>query len=164
MTIRFATVSDLDIMYEISMELHLSDEYVLKIPSAYLEKYVKNYEISSKNLARYKRLRSQRLKTANYSAWVAEENGKILGYISGDRIDNTFKIHSLFVRTSAQNKGVGTALLRKLLLQTRSAISHELEVLEINTNAQRLYKSFGFDVIQKTSRTFYGLDLQTMRR
>lgn len=52
----------------------------------------------------------------------------------------------LYLRTAAQGQGIGAAVLRDLLAQARAASRGvELQVLKVNTGAQRFYAWHGFE-------------------
>jgi GNAT superfamily N-acetyltransferase len=82
-------------------------------------------------------------------ALVAEDDGKPLGFlfcILGDRGRKTAHISDFYVRPEARSKGVGKALLAKVIEPAREAgLDHvSLEVLVHNTDARRLYDRLGF--------------------
>ncbi len=74
--------------------------------------------------------------------WVAEEGGQLLGYLArkGSYIDR------LYVRPSAQRKGVGLALLRKA--QELSPGGLELHTHQENAKARRFYEKHGFEAVR----------------
>src|SRR5262245_14765363 len=74
--------------------------------------------------------------------WVAEEGEQILGYLArkGSYIDR------LYVRPSAQRKGVGLALLRKA--QELSPGGLQLHTHQENTKARRFYEKHGFKAVR----------------
>ncbi len=87
---------------------------------------------------------------------VAEENGKIFGFIFGHKIDKSVDILTFSVHPYTQGKGVGRALLEHFLNLVRSLDIDEvlLDVRVSNTRAIMLYEKFGFSIIH-TRKNFY---------
>ncbi len=86
--------------------------------------------------------------------WVAEEDGKIVGFLAGD--GNWFSkregkvvgaIHELVVLPEYRNKGIGKALVQKALeyFKSRGLDRAELWVGDENKQALEFYKSLGFE-------------------
>ena len=76
--------------------------------------------------------------------WVhVFENMEITGFIARDQS----MIYSLYVIASARQKGIGKALLNHA-----KSISHELTLWTFvaNENAQKFYKSAGFNEVERT--------------
>lgn len=91
------------------------------------------------------------------SVLVAEEDGVLIGYAEfgkigvnypiKDKAENDQILSRLFVLDEYQNKGIGKALLDKMLAckQMQMAGKIYLDVSKNNEGAQRLYKSYGFE-------------------
>jgi len=86
--------------------------------------------------------------------WVAEEDGKIVGFIASD--GNWFSkregkvvgaIHELVILPEYRNKGIGKALVQKAIeyFKSRGLDTAELWVGDKNTQALEFYKSLGFE-------------------
>jgi len=86
--------------------------------------------------------------------WVAEEDGKIVGFIASD--GNWFSkregkvvgaIHELVILPEYRNKGIGKALVEKVIeyFKSRGLDTAELWVGDKNTQALEFYKSLGFE-------------------
>lgn len=86
--------------------------------------------------------------------WVAEEEGKIVGFIASD--GNWFSkregkvvgaIHELVILPEYRNKGIGKALVQKAIeyFKSRGLDTAELWVGDKNTQALEFYKSLGFE-------------------
>jgi [ribosomal protein S18]-alanine N-acetyltransferase len=77
---------------------------------------------------------------------VAESGGQILGLIVARCIDKEWELENVAVRPSARRRGLGRALVERLLQLARegSAARIFLEVRESNTPARRLYSQLGF--------------------
>ena len=77
------------------------------------------------------------------------------------------EIHTVGVHPEAQGRGIGRALLRRLLADAdRAGAVVFLEVRTDNVIAQRLYRAEGFQVIGTRKRYYRpsGADAFTMRR
>ncbi|MGK0689078.1 MAG: GNAT family N-acetyltransferase [Aquificaceae bacterium] len=86
--------------------------------------------------------------------WVAEEDGKIVGFVASD--GNWFSkregkvvgaIHELVILPEYRNKGIGKALVEKVIeyFKSRGLDTAELWVGDKNTQALEFYKSLGFE-------------------
>lgn len=86
--------------------------------------------------------------------WVAEEDGKIVGFVASD--GNWFSkregkvvgaIHELVILPEYRNKGIGKALVEKVIeyFKSRGLDTAELWVGDKNTQAFEFYKSLGFE-------------------
>ncbi len=85
------------------------------------------------------------------------ENGATpLGYIVGRAVIDQGEILNLGVTLSARRRGIGTALVRRLLedFGRRGVVSAFLEVRESNLPAQQLYESFGFAAVGRRPRYY----------
>ena len=74
---------------------------------------------------------------------VAEVNGAVQGFVAYSDTELTW----LYVHPQFYQKGIGRALVRHAITDSTSAL--ELEVLENNTPALKLYLAEGFEVIQR---------------
>ena len=84
------------------------------------------------------------LKQANY--YVAEDDGKIIGFAGFWLIIDEAEIMKVAVRKSERGKGVGNALLIAIIddAAMMGAKTILLEVREGNTPARKLYEKHGF--------------------
>ncbi|PTD94653.1 ribosomal-protein-alanine N-acetyltransferase [archaeon SCG-AAA382B04] len=91
--------------------------------------------------------------TKNYEYfYVAKENGEVIGYILGGKINQKeFKLISLAVQPQHQGKKVGTKLLKKFLKNIKKEHPYliSLEVRKSNQKAKKFYKKFGFKEVRK---------------
>lgn len=89
-----------------------------------------------------------------HTEFLAEENGKIVGFIGGniEKKSEFYKtcrigaIYDLFVEEKYRGKGIGTRLIKKfvLWLKTNKIRLIELDVSPKNEAAVKLYKNLGF--------------------
>lgn len=79
--------------------------------------------------------------------WVAEEEGRVVGFagVSGSELTH------LYTDPSAQNRGVGTALLDHV--KDRRPERLELWVFQRNNGARRFYERHGFELVRLTAGT-----------
>lgn len=73
--------------------------------------------------------------------WLAESEGKPMGYLSGVQLGKTLGIEEVAVLPAYRRMGIARALLAKALASEQGAV---LSVSESNRPARALYKSFGF--------------------
>ena len=87
---------------------------------------------------------------------MAENGTTPLGYIVGRAVVDQGEILNLGVTLSARRRGIGTALVRRLLedFGRRGVVSAFLEVRESNLPAQQLYESFGFAAVGRRPRYY----------
>ena len=81
--------------------------------------------------------------------WVCENNHKIIGFIIGIKLSEFIgKILMISVSDIYQNKGIGSGLLRNLLIEliNQNIKKVELEVSTKNLKAIKFYKKHGFEV------------------
>ena len=97
---------------------------------------------------------SQGLYMNIYNTWreafiIAEENGRIIGFVAGVISENqSARILMLAVRTEFRCRGIGTMLVNSFMNATvmKGLRSVHLEVRKSNASAIRLYTRFGFQI------------------
>lgn len=97
---------------------------------------------------------------------VAEQNGRIVGYAGLMCIDPIADIQTIAVVPEQEGKGIGSALLRELIRESRLRHAEDvlLEVRADNPRAQQLYLRFGFQQIHVRPRYYRdGVDALIMR-
>jgi [ribosomal protein S18]-alanine N-acetyltransferase len=79
-----------------------------------------------------------------------------VGYIVGRAVVDQGEILNLGVMLAARRRGIGTALVRRMLedFARRGVVSAFLEVRESNFPAQQLYESFGFTAVGRRARYY----------
>lgn len=81
------------------------------------------------------------------SLWlVAEEDGKVAGYVGSQSVAPEADVMNLAVAPEWRSRGIGRALMTALIAQlhSRGITALFLEVRVGNTPAQNLYRSLGF--------------------
>ena len=101
--------------------------------------------------------------------WVAEEDGRIVGFVSvgPEREDPTLgELYAIYVLPKAWGSGAGTALMEEAVGALRDGYGGEavLWVLEDNPRARRFYEREGWslDGGRKTD-TFLGVEVSEVR-
>ncbi len=92
--------------------------------------------------------------------FVAEEDGKILGYVSAIPIDEkTADVESIAVDPSYQGKGIGAALLQEIEgeMKSRGFNRSILEVRDKNESSIGFYRKNGYTVIKHLSSYYHEL-------
>ena len=82
--------------------------------------------------------------------WLAEENGRPLGFLAIRRSDQNREevLEKLYVDPEAQNRGVGTALLDQAKAMRPDGFV--LWVFQENEGARRFYERHGFRLVELT--------------
>jgi ribosomal-protein-alanine N-acetyltransferase len=76
--------------------------------------------------------------------WVAEENGKIIGFCAVGNTDRRNRILAIYVRPQYQNKGIGSKLITNGLKWLGGDKKIYVNVVEYNLNAINFYEKHGF--------------------
>lgn len=89
-------------------------------------------------------------------AFVAEEDGRVVGYLYGLVYElpgmlyrPVARLDALYVQEAHRGKGAGKALCRAALAAERGAVKMELKVFCRNAPALRLYEALGFRETKK---------------
>lgn len=93
----------------------------------------------------------------NFSNWVAEENGEIMGYafFTNQKSDKKLFLESLYVHPNHQGKGVGKQLLHKGISVYPQATAVSLTVYKGNPNIS-FYEKIGFKRESEKKGDFFG--------
>ena len=89
--------------------------------------------------------------------FVMREDDRLVGYICLWEVADEVHVTNIAVRPDARRRGIGRALLGRILDDAR-ARSLRLVVLEVrpsNTEARALYESFGFRVVGRRRGYYY---------
>jgi ribosomal-protein-alanine N-acetyltransferase len=88
--------------------------------------------------------------------FIVEDDTRLVGYTVFYEVDVEAHIMNLAVDPAKRQQGYGRKLLAQVIacLKENDISECYLEVREQNRNAQRLYKSFGFEVIGRRKRYY----------
>jgi len=92
------------------------------------------------------------LKSRGYVIFVAEEDGRLVGYLGGSVIKNIWQysgyVDDIFVTSDFKRVGIGRGLIKAFIgfLKTKKIKKCKLGVNVKNKNAIRLYKKLGFKI------------------
>jgi len=88
---------------------------------------------------------------------VAEDEGLIVGFLSGMAVVDEFRLHNIAVHPDFRGRGVGRRLIEAVesLCRQRDFQRILLEVRKDNEVARRLYQDLGFEAAG-TRKDFYG--------
>ena len=145
MSIRKATINDLDSLTELFNSYRLFYQQESDIPGA--KSFIK-----------------ERLLNEDSVVFIAYEEGKAVGFVqlyptfSSVSMKRSWILNDLYVNASARKKGFGEKLLQKAIefAEETGAKGLSLETGEDNLTAQRLYEKIGF---KKESNYFYYFSL-----
>lgn len=98
--------------------------------------------------------------------WVAERDGKVIACAGAELNSDTAEIESLAVDPEYRRQGIATILLIKLLgaVKKRGATFIILEVRPSNKAAIALYKSFGFQIVEREKDYYLDEDAWIMAK
>jgi ribosomal-protein-alanine N-acetyltransferase len=101
----------------------------------------------------------------SYEFMVAELDGKLIGCAGYELDDYCAEVQSLAIDPDYRGKGIGTLLFMKMIIAAvdRGAEIFLLEVRPSNTAAVKLYKSFGFEVVDRLENFYGNEDALVMR-
>jgi ribosomal-protein-alanine N-acetyltransferase len=92
------------------------------------------------------------------SYWlVAEDNGKIAGYVGSQSVLDAADMMNLAVSPDCRQQGVGQALVNELVqhLQKNNVIALLLEVRVSNAPAISLYEKLGFEQVGRRPKYYH---------
>jgi len=159
MVIRPAQKSDAHAMSSIYVQTWL-DTYLSVIPYGYL---------SSMSIPRHEKAFSNELNSKHIISFVAENNGRVIGFITGGYERNNDDIYSgeiytLYVLKNLQRRGVGTNLVSALAIQfyNLGIFSMLVRVLKLNPY-RRFYQNIHGIYLKTERRTFAAefMDVET---
>jgi len=103
-----------------------------------------------------KKKRLEQLTNPNFAGWVAtDEMGKVVGVVA-PYVDESGHLHvgSLYVNSEWHRKGVGGALMQKVISWCDPKNPIELGVATYNKRAKAFYQKWGFEEIPDSERLF----------
>jgi ribosomal-protein-alanine N-acetyltransferase len=97
-----------------------------------------------------------RVAQGEMAGWVAQEEGRIVGFVVVRRIASDLEILNLAVQPEARRRGIGTSLLQETLAWGRTFKAEKalLEVRASNLAALRFYERHGFEVTGRRPRYY----------
>lgn len=156
---------DLPEMCEISAAAHQAN-YGGVIPDGRWKDFWRHYQTTPRNLQRFVEVGTERMRDNSYQTVKAiDPAGEIAGYLSiQHHKTQPSEIRSIFVRPEHQGRGIGSMLM-EYTLERYGKNPINLYVVAGNEKAIKLYKNYGFEVINIIpDRTFYGAPLIHMNR
>jgi GNAT superfamily N-acetyltransferase len=87
-------------------------------------------------------------KLSTWQVWVAEADGQVAGMIALSLAEGA-EVEDFFVEPQFQGRGVGGALMAKLLDAARAAGAEVLEV-DADPNAEAIYAKLGFETFGRS--------------
>jgi ribosomal protein S18 acetylase RimI-like enzyme len=92
---------------------------------------------------------------STYQISVIVLDGSNIGYLKTERMEREIFLANLHVHPDYQNRGIGSSLLKSLLLKAKQqGVSVSLKVLKVDHAARRLYERFGFS-IEEEAEDYY---------
>lgn len=127
-------------------------DFVFELKKIVLKEYVEN------TWQRWDEDFQQRFHKENYNAAntrIIKLNDKPVGTVDVNEGGRNIFISGLYILPDFQGRGIGSSILKGLMVRAQSEKKRlELEVLRVNTNAQRLYKRLGFVMVEKDEKKF----------
>ena len=80
--------------------------------------------------------------------YMVEIEGRPVGTIGINEIENEIFINRIYLLKEFQSKGIGSSLLKKIIGENTEKVIR-LAVLKVNTKAKKLYESLGFEVFSE---------------
>lgn len=161
--IRNATIDDIPAMYRISLGAHRKSYDGLIAPD-YRRAFEDCYTDTTAGRKRYVDIMKSRFLSASWQAWVAAQEGIVIGYTIVCRKDTVLYGKGLFVDPAYQGKGVGTALFGRSVEQSKKYDGMSLVVVERNKSARHLYYKYGFTEVGVAPKNFFGAKQLVMYR
>ncbi len=92
---------------------------------------------------------------STYQIFVIVLDGTDIGYLKIDRMEREIFLANLHVHPDYQNQGIGSKILKSLLLEgERQGVSVSLKALKVNQAALRFYERLGFS-IEEEAEDYY---------
>ena len=102
----------------------------------------------------------EELESKNKKYFVAKENGEIVGFAGYMVNPPDFEIMNIVTKKNKRGKGIGTALLNKIIEIAKNNHAEKifLEVNEKNIIARKLYEKTGFEEIGRRKNYYNFVD------
>ena len=141
-TIRNATVNDIDLIRELTFKVW-PQTYSSSISKEQID-YMLEMMYSKKSLA------DQIAEGSKFI--IVQDNNKPVGFASYKQVESAiYKLDKIYILKTQQGKGTGKFVIEYILQQIKKtgATSLQLQVNRHNKNAKSFYKKNGFSVIQE---------------
>jgi len=131
------------------------DTYLSVIPYGYL---------SSMSIPRHEKVFSNELNSKHIISFVAENNGRVIGFITGGYERNgddiySGEIYTLYVLKNFQRRGVGTNLVSALAMQFNNLGIFSMLVRVLKLNPYRRFYQNIHGIYLKTERRTFAAEL-----
>ena len=154
--LRYASVADIDSMYDISCRAHLDDIYRSFISDECYDRFRKAFEPNREREQLFCRKIDDAINDLWSRVWVYESGKKVVGYTLARPVDGTWTLKGLFVLPEYQGQGIGRQLFQESYRAAPSGWPVELRVIENNSRAIRMYEQEGFSKSDAADETFFG--------
>lgn len=153
--IRSVTPSDLPEMFRISVSAHRAG-YAALIPDSNRTSFDERYVVTLENEQIYTEFMTEGLEDPNWSFWLAEQDGKVVGYVLMEKVkERLFHMRGMFVDPNHQGKGIGSGLMQAALSSVKDGVI-ELHVIAANSRAKHIYEKNGFVTTSVSPELFFG--------
>lgn len=127
--------------------------YLYQVFKAAMQPYIDSDRGHAWDEARERRQFEQELDLKD--CWIIESGGHRAGYLDQRCTGRFLLIHTLVVAPEYQGKGIGSQLVRELIVQAaQRELPIILGVLKTNPRARKFYEAHGFQVIAEGARHF----------
>ncbi|NCU37674.1 GNAT family N-acetyltransferase [Candidatus Saccharibacteria bacterium] len=164
MNIRYATIADIPSLFALSCKVHRLTPYDTLIPVEQRDRFLSAYTPGSRLEAKLHAKFIHFMNVPENYIYVAEIDGRVVGYRLAERRGDSVYMHGLFVDPDYQGRGIGRRLFVEPLSQAKPGDTIYLTVLRGNERARKLYESEGFCVIGENPARFYGAIQDDMSR
>ncbi len=128
-------------------------QFIYNLKKEVYQKYVENI-YGEWNEDIQKKLFSKFMKENSKNIELVYLKNKLVGFYNGEEIENnTFEIGNICIKPEYQNRGIGTAILKEILLENQEK-DVKLQAFKINEKAIKLYEKLGFKKTDET-KTHY---------
>lgn len=162
---RPAQKSDASAMYYISIRAHTQGYYDQLIPLKSMPSFVDYYRVSTHKRQSFISSVNRKIDDSRWLLYVAESNKQIIGYATAFIEDHyTLWLRALFVDPRYHQLGIGSFLLETKLGVVAEGMKVRLLVITNNQVAKTMYERYGFKVIGRAAKTFFGAQQDVMER
>lgn len=157
MSIRTATVDDIDALFTLSCRVHTMPPYTDLVPNSHRKELLSAYANTRAAKRQYEKKLLRYIDKHDAWAHVYEIDGRIVGFRLMYRNEDGLHLRGLYVDPDYQGQGIGLALFSLAFKYMSPGEMIELPVLESNAKARRLYEKNGFIVTDTVLPDFHGM-------